>query len=103
MSLSSNGVIGSASNYTIMLRNTTGPTVYIGTGDCPDNRKTFYRDTLHRLLGITEDEERTMPLDYGVLYTGLPYRLADILSLGRQGKVCEDALDSFVEKTIVNM
>lgn len=101
--LSASGITGSASNYTIMQKDNCNPTVCLWNWDLHESQKAHYKGSLSWFLGITQENTPEIPLDYGVIYTGLSYRFSDILSMRTQEKIREDRLDSFIHDALLRI
>lgn len=98
--LSASWAIGSASNYTIMQRGVSSPIIYIWTPYDTATHTVYHKGVLSDFFGISEQGRDSIPLDYGVIYTWLPYRFTDLLSKRAWDKIRESWLDDFVQKLI---
>lgn len=98
--LSVTGTIGSASNRTIMQRNNPHPTVHFWERWDAKKHKTLYHDTIRKFIGIDQWDHMALPLDYGVIFTGLTYRFKNIISTRKQDTKKEVGLDIFLKKRL---
>lgn len=93
--------VGSASNYTLLLTGNSLPTVHFSekTPHSPIEDVTR-KDTLLGFLGIDNQTIQKLPLDYGVIFTGMEYTFSDIEAIREQTKKEHDRLDLFIENTL---
>jgi hypothetical protein len=110
--------IGGGSNYAVMVPQTGLPIIYLSKKNnldhANDTRKekdvitwglqavdiTLYKGMLLDFLGITDSSIRELPLDYGIIFTGLEYRFDEIESTREHQKNEEAWLYTFVRDII---
>ncbi len=114
--------IGGGSNYAVMVRNISCPIVYISekntlnyasnviieNDSLPDNTlpiidKILYKGNILDFLWIEVPSIWELPLDYGILFTGLGYRFSDIESTRDNERSTEERLSSFVNDSIKSL
>jgi hypothetical protein len=94
-----------ASNYAVMTEHMSFPMVHFsqkceygeihgGNIMNDDNsdihipiHRTLYKDSLLHFFWISTQESRELPVDYGIIYTGLPYRFSDITETRNQERI----------------
>lgn len=75
--------------------------VIVGTSnqDILPNRN-IYKNTLFQFLGINPGSLSEIPLDYGVIFTGMGYTFTDIESTRERTIKNNDRLDTFMKETL---
>lgn len=101
-----------SSNYGIMLPSTPLPIVYFSgkdiiqkavSSEIEKDHDTLHKDTLLNFLGIKNDTIQEIPLDYGVIFTGMKYRFSEITSMHESLKNERSRLDTFIGKSIYSL
>ena len=98
--------IGSASNYTVMLPDNALPIVYLSEGSSPTHMsdRLIRKDTLPDFLWIERSATvRELPLDYGVIFTGIEYNFSELERAREQISKENERLDVFIANTIVSL
>lgn len=65
-----------------------------------DMSRIIYKDTILNFLWWDSWSIEELPLDYGIIFTGLEYRFSEIESIRNQKQNEENFLDSFVARTV---
>lgn len=107
-----------ASNYAVMSTDTALPVVHFsqkctnnetcGTNIMNDQNtdirielnRTLYKNSLLDLLWVDTKKVVELPVDYGVIFTGLEYRFSEIEAIREQKKYEESWLDYFVSDMV---
>ena len=93
--------IGNANNYTTMLPDNPLPIVYFSANKPPSPVDVVIRkDTLPVFLGMDSATIQELPLDYGVIFTGMEYIFSDMESMRARAMHEQNRLDSFTENII---
>ena len=58
----------------------------------------LYKDTLLNFLGIPSDPSWEVPLDFGIIFTGLEYRFDEIESKRKENQADEKRLERFIRE-----
>ncbi|MFA6090357.1 MAG: hypothetical protein WC774_01115 [Candidatus Gracilibacteria bacterium] len=101
--------IGNANNYVAMLPAHSLPIVYLSGNRNLDDKDSSsidivtHKDTLLHFLGINNNSLDELPLDYGVIYTGMEYTFSEIESMRERVKKESDRVDSFIKNTIQSL
>lgn len=93
-----------------MLKENPLPIVYLSrtsyTSDTPDIDSlpvtdiVIRKDTLENFLSIENSSLKELPLDYGVIFTGVEYTFSEIESMRERAKKENNRLDAFLENTL---
>ncbi len=116
--IAGNNSIGSGSNYTILLSAVSSPTIILwekysshGEGNVPiteqgisdESTTPIYKNTLLNFLGITSIPHWEVPLDFGIIFTGLEYRFDEIDSKRKEIREDEEHLGKFIRERMENI
>lgn len=106
--------IGASTNYTVMMPDNSMPTVFFSQNSplCLEGEKNsgteamdwaLYKGTLKDFLWMDEVNNQELPLDYGVIFTGINYKFSEIESTRELVKKENDRLDSFIIHSIQSL
>lgn len=90
-----------ASNYTILMPHTALPIVFFSEEAPPPPIDTLvYTDILPAFLRTGMPDVDELPLDYGVIFTGMEHTFCDMESMKERAAEERDRLGTFLEKII---
>lgn len=91
---------GGSSNYAAMVPDTPLPIVYLSENkqDASVRDTILYKNTLLDFLSLEPTYAQELPLDYGVVFTGMEYVFGDTESTRESNKRDNDGLDDFVNR-----